>query len=357
MEYSTALTEQMLTISNETAFDADISLRLLSSPQPVPLLYRQEDEQTGQTSWPPMPGQVSLPAVPGQQLRVTLAVQRAQLATSRAEQVLEISNGLGSRRLVEVGVEALQVVGAKALGSSKTISTSYAGLWVGVASIDAVSEAQTGGTTPVETGKSFPMRLLLHVDADGQVRLIKEVIQMWQDGTWKPHPEDPDYLVVDTPGRYVLVTDEDLIPGFEGVALRDGIPVGLRISTVGYDFPTGVDMVDMTGSLGPSGYLLVNLVLESQHPTNPFKHKYHPDHDNLDAQFLSFEPEAYEINRRIELHFSPDSPEGVPTPPDWGDSQLGGTYSERLTGLHRNPIYVSGSFRLRRVSGVSVLNS
>jgi hypothetical protein len=34
----------------------------------------------------------------------------------------------------------------------------------------------------------------------------------------------------------------------------------------------------------------------------------------------------------------------------WGSTVLGGTYSETVTGLHRDPLTVTGTFELRRVS-------
>ena len=42
--------------------------------------------------------------------------------------------------------------------------------------------------------------------------------------------------------------------------------------------------------------------------------------------------------------------------PDYGHNELGGNYSEIITGLHKNPIRVSGNFRLTRVSQIAELN-
>ena len=44
------------------------------------------------------------------------------------------------------------------------------------------------------------------------------------------------------------------------------------------------------------------------------------------------------------------------TSQSWSNSTLGGTFAESITGLHRNPIFTSGTFRLRRASTVTVLN-
>ena len=38
------------------------------------------------------------------------------------------------------------------------------------------------------------------------------------------------------------------------------------------------------------------------------------------------------------------------------DTRVGGVFEESIVGLHRNPIFVSGRFELRRVSAVPVLN-
>jgi hypothetical protein len=76
--------------------------------------------------------------------------------------------------------------------------------------------------------------------------------------------------------------------------------------------------------------------------TNPFVHAYHPDHDNLDARFenlLDAGRESPAVQRNITLTFS--------TPPAfnpaWGATQLGGTYTESITGLRAQPIVSSGT--------------
>ena len=57
----------------------------------------------------------------------------------------------------------------------------------------------------------------------------------------------------------------------------------------------------------------------------------------------------------LELFFSATDPSGL-DPPDWGDSVMGGSYQETLSGLHRNDIVVGGTFRLNRIADAPVLN-
>ena len=92
--------------------------------------------------------------------------------------------------------------------------------------------------------------------------------------------------------------------------------------------------------------------------TNPFKHKYHPDHDNLNATFTGPKEEAYQVTRTIEMTFTatdPGSGAGA-TALEYGSSILGGTYRETLSDLHRRPLVGTGTFRISRVSNSPVLN-
>ena len=89
-------------------------------------------------------------------------------------------------------------------------------------------------------------------------------------------------------------------------------------------------------------------------PTNPFRHKYHPDHDNLD---ITFSPSRRGLSRDASDWLTP-----TPTDPtqfsnaDYGYSVIGGTYRETITGLHRDPLVTSGTFRLTRVANTGTLN-
>jgi hypothetical protein len=360
LEYSAALDAQRLTIRNRGLVDSQIRLRTLSSSTAIPFLSR-DSNATGATRFDPLPPETTASTAAGQNLFVELGVERGALAHDRSEQLLEVTDGLGSRRLVFAGVTRVhpEVPLPTVEGRNRIRETfgggadPYAGLWIGEATISAVSEAQTGGTAPVPVGEAFRLRILVHVDAAGQARLLDEVTQMWKEGTTRPDPSDPTLQGVDQPGRHVLLTDPSLIPNYTGATLRDGVPVGLRISTVAYDLPG--HQQPMTGSLDPSGQLEITLLLGVDAPTNPYKHTYHPDHDNLDAQFLVPEIEAFEVSRTISIQFSPDHPAGRP-PAGWGSSQVGGTYREVVTGLHRNPIHVEGLVLLTRVAATAQLD-
>lgn len=356
MDFGASLSNQALTVQNLAPADTDITITQLNSSVPVPLSLIISDELTDRESWAILPTAYAIPAFAGQFTILRFGVRRAELTEDVAEQVLEITNGFGARRLVLMEAKKVHPALAppgKSGGPTKAAATPLAGLWRGQVLVNRVSEAQMGGSTPVSTGKDFPLRYIIHVDGEGTVKLLKDVIEMWEDGTLVPSPDDPDFLIVDTPGRPILLTDEDLIPGFTGAVMRDGIAVGIRLSTVAYTFPE--EYLEMNGALGLSGTLNVTITMNAELPTNPFLYRYHPDHNNLDEQYLNYSPEAYEVTRNVLFVFDEVDPSGE-NPPGWGDSVLGGTYFEEMTGVHRNTIYVGGTFRLERVSGVTELN-
>jgi len=353
LEFASSLNSQILVVRNRTVVDVDITLRQLSSQTPAPLSMKVEDEDTGRETWASLPTTYAVPAPAGRELLLKFGVRRAEFTTDEVGGILEVTNGLGARRLVPVDAKRFHAPPATPAKGAKAAVANFAGLWQGLILINGVSEAQMGGTTPEETGKAFPLRVLIHVDSTGTARLLSEVIEMWKEGTMVPDPENPGFLITETPGRPILLTNEDLIPNFTGVAMRDGIPVGIRLSSVAYDFPG--EFLEMNGEVGTTGTLDATLAMEADFPTNPFKHIYHPDHNNLDEQFLNPTQEAYEVTRHIQFIFSDIDP-NEDNDPEWGDSLLGGTYFEEISGLHRNTIYVGGTFRLHRVAGVPELN-
>jgi hypothetical protein len=111
----------------------------------------------------------------------------------------------------------------------------------------------------------------------------------------------------------------------------------------------------------PGQSLTCTLSLGADHPTNPFLHRFHPDHDNLDelgAPLAANAKEAYAVTRELTLSVAAADPQGADGQPryDWGVSRLEGSWSEVLTGVHKHPIRLAGTFQLERASNVDVLN-
>ncbi|MBL0040728.1 MAG: hypothetical protein IPP28_06700 [Xanthomonadales bacterium] len=305
----------------------------------MPLQFRNEDPETQEVGWPDLQNTLVLDAPADKDVFLTLAVQRRAFAADRMEDILAITDENGQRVLLAVGGDTKQPqAGARIGGKQVATVTSFAGLWVGDVLIDAVSQAQTGGTLPTPTNRPFKQRFLIHVNASGEARLLKDVIQMWQDGTYQPSAIDPSLNEVDEPGRYVLITDKNLIGLYSGATNVDGASVGIRYSTVAYDFSAAT--LVFAGNFGPGNEISTSVVVAPELPTNPFLHRYHPDHDNLDANFLNPRRRACGSCAMSVLAL-PARPSGGAVP-GWGDSLVGGTFSESITGRTKNPIFTSG---------------
>jgi len=211
--------------------------------------------------------------------------------------------------------------------------------------LSELNDPEETRTAVTHTPANLDMRVILHCDGVSDIRLLKEVYQM--------------YRMLNNSRVPVLLLSDILIPNFEGP--------GWRMSSIGFDFEGS--SVTGNGSIGPTGQVSFEIELPANHPTNPFLHRYHPDHDNWDARYEKRYPndagapeEAFKIDRSIQFTFEEKYPPGCegPTcrqfkPPGWGYSIIGGAYTEVIKGLHRDNITVTGSFRLERVSTISQL--
>ncbi|NOY80785.1 MAG: hypothetical protein GXP31_07245 [Kiritimatiellaeota bacterium] len=209
---------------------------------------------------------------------------------------------------------------------------SAAGLWKGQITLDRVSEVSSISLETRPTKDEMVIDIILHVDATGQVRLLKDVTLM------RTATDDNDEAHV------VLVTDESRLGDFVGLVNRDGVLIGLRKSTVFYDFD-GNDL-PMDGGLG-FGHVAYGLItIAADAPTNPYRHKYHPDHRV-----------GYRIDRSFFMVFDAGPTSGPDVAPGQGVDRLTGTYQETFYGLHKRPIRMEGDFTLQRISRVDVLNN
>jgi hypothetical protein len=354
IDFGAALDRSRVVLRNLSGANGSFTLNRLGGST-LPLAYEQSDPVARTTSYPALGNQLVLAAAADTDTFLTLAPKRNEFTQNHHRQTFAISDEQGSCVLLDVSADSLQPITPPAGG---TAPVSYAGLWAGVVSVDAVSQAQmrgsnVPGTTPLPTMREFHFRVLIHVDATGNVKLLKDVIQMWKDGTTRPSATDPTLRETATPGRYVLLTDPALIGQFSGATIRDNAEVGQRFSTVNYDF-AGLAL-PVNGQFAPGQTLQASIVVGTNLSTNPFLHRYHPDHDNLDAQFATVQAEAYEVRRDQQFAIDAQEPGTRPTP-EWGSSLLSGTFTETVTGLHRAPIVARGGFRLTRVSSIAVLN-
>jgi hypothetical protein len=104
---------------------------------------------------------------------------------------------------------------------------------------------------------------------------------------------------------------------------------------------------------GPPG-LQGRIYLPASHPTNPFRHRRHPDHTV-----------GYDIERVIRLDFDGEEGDSL-KPAGYGVDNITGTYREEIFGLHKplgpepetHPVGLrtEGRFELNRISLIDTLN-
>jgi hypothetical protein len=328
--------------------------------------------------WKPFSSPLTVTLAPGSESTFRFAARRKDFAASSAppgvnvsyQGILEFSDDAGSRVLVPVSATPTST-GTTTTALKSPPPDPRAGLWVGTVSVTNVSWVGASSTnivqanpafnsgdriTPRPTSSEFQFRILLHVDASGDVRLLQKVMEVWTNGTWTTDPANPGLSLPGTPGSYRLFTDETLAASYLGSAERDGKPVARRLSTPIYALRAPL-LLTKNGDFG-TGSLSGTVITGYDDNLNPFKHQYHPDHDNYNALYSTKLPagvESYDIRRDLQLNFTSADPTGGNSPA-WQDAIVGGDYLETLTGVHREPIHVKGSFLIRRVSTVSNLN-
>jgi len=133
---------------------------------------------------------------------------------------------------------------------------------------------------------------------------------------------------------------------------------GARVSSVNSSIVKPVIRTG-TADFKANETVVFRVTVDARDPRNPFKHKYHPDFDNLDAKFNPIDlnavpPYQWEVPevRRI-LKFTPtsDVPSGLNYDAEdvgWGGTVWGGNYEEIIKGVHQNEITVRGVFAVRR---------
>jgi hypothetical protein len=222
------------------------------------------------------------------------------------------------------------------------------GVATNVVEIAYVAKTTMAEATPVSRPLEF--NVLIHVDNTGASKILQEVYLMQAPPAIKPPATN------ETPGTFVLISDRRNLANFQGTAMKGRERSGRRLSSM---------VLGLNGAARTNGYLAmsgqfkagnavtVTVGMDSQSPLNPFYHKYHPDHDNLTADFKVYQEEAYGFSRDITVALNADQ-DGAGSQD--GSEVMKGTYTEVIRGLHRLPIQVTGQVEMVRVSTLGVIN-
>lgn len=228
------------------------------------------------------------------------------------------------------------VLSSFVLGTSVLSASSLSGLWFVTIEVDNVNEVHSA-SIDVETPKSvkypFNLQYILHMNASGNTKLLKEVYIM---------------QTKDANSTRVLVTDETRLSEFEGIIRKgDNKLVPVRLSSPSIDFDATKNEISLTGRIG--GTLVAKEIMHGkEHPTNPFRHQFHPNHKK-----------GRDVKRSFSITTeTPESKAGTGTiAANVGRTKLYGHYEETLVGLHKVPLKVMGSLIMTQVSSIATLNA
>lgn len=226
------------------------------------------------------------------------------------------------------------------MGASSVLAKPLAGLWMANIEVDKVNEVHSASIdvdTPKAVKYPFNLQFIFHMDRAGNTKLLKEVYVMQTKG-------------VETKKR-VLITDERRLSDFEGIIRKgDNKLVPVRLSSPSIDFESAQSEIDLVGKIDSSNgsSIIGNAIIHDKlHPTNPFRHQFHPNHK-----------EGRTITRSFKITVqAPSIPAGEGnTPSNIGRTKLYAEYEETMLGLHKVALKVSGSAILTQVSRVDKLN-
>lgn len=372
IQFGKMVPETVLTVQNNSTTNRVVTISATPSETPrngnfvrvlgdVPLSIWKMDISNHVYGWYPLLSAERLPLRPGEKRDVRLSPRRVDFAMPIAatgssgglyQGILTLADGAGSRWSIPVTADRAGSFGPSGLSSTSADGTISMGLWAGSAVVDQVSQPGVSDL-PLPAGSEAQFRLLIHVDSSGQARLLQHVSLMWRNG------QTNDQGGVTQPGAYVLVSDDTFLPQFSGSSISGGKSVGRRISAVAFGHAVPIPMTGPFANFAdPNNLLSCQVTVGYDDPINPFKHRFHPDHDNLDATHSNLLPEgleSYTITRQISLNFTPTDPLGRASV-QWGSEQVGGWYSETIDGLNKSALSIRGTFTLNRISLVPVLN-
>ena len=288
---------------------------------PAPLTRRVFNTTTLSTVDVPITGAITEVLAPQATTTVNFGINRAAMTAPAADALYaSLLRVTDSGNLMDVYLPVSAQKGT------------LAGLWIGDISLKGVG-SQVAGYTGTATPREFPLRTLLHVSDTGTPRLLSQVFL----------------------GQLAAVGNDSGVCTTEALLKQDAKANAQRF--VATHMPLN-QVITGSGALAALPSTVgCTITIPFNDATNPFVHQYHPDHDNKDARFqpVGAGVESYNIVRACTFTFTAVPPVGS-TASGWGSSVIGGTYAETITGIHKNPITVSGTFELRRASEIGTLS-
>ncbi len=159
-------------------------------------------------------------------------------------------------------------------------------------------------------------------------------------GGFAPAPQLAIALILQVP----TAGPASLLPCVKVAAARDGRNFGYRLESA--LLHEEVPLLGSIGSDGTTGTVVGVVDLPPDHPLNPYRHRYNPEHRT-----------GYALKRTVRLEFGATVPGNEPAPSAAlaNVGVLSGVYEDEIVGLTQEPIRLRGPFRLRRLAAGTAL--
>ena len=343
MKFSDATTPRKLTICNvSTNTTRQVIVRQMDSeaaptgtnvPYRVSLLYgvMNWDPNNLGIQYKPLPAVLTNSLGPGASLTLSIRPDPSAMTNNFVYQSILAISDLDSQGRTFVN----HFIGVSFTTTPAATGGDPSGLWVGDVYVTGVNRARIGLATNWDTSvitpvnSPFRFRVIMEVDNKRVAKLLQQAFVGWLPTTTETiQGVDGSYLA----GTNVILHTMSEATVF--VAAHTNGKVN-RISAVNFPFMSPVTLAGFFGDY--SSAISGNFFMAYTNLVNPFVHIYSPEHDNL--KYSNGQPaqrpageESYDITRTLSFQFSPTNSMGQ-TPPDWGISQWGGSYSESIEGL------------------------
>ena len=213
------------------------------------------------------------------------------------------------------------------------------GLWVADVAFNRI--LAPGATAETETGGTVKLRLPIHIDAHGTVRLLQRVVtagEVADDGTYTYH------LYA---GTAKIPTTARQVMRISAVCLPTEIPV--------------VEAAGSVGSLSQPGGIVFAFTVAGDGATSLLRHPLHPRHDGLQWDFKTpapsgdlfsnykgdVKPETFSVQNEISFALDLNGGEAAWNP----EETKSGRVTWKLTNLMwQGPIALVGDMSIKRVS-------
>lgn len=323
--YNAESTPMTVTIEPVDSVTAPISETAITGS--VPLTLRTYD--TGSLSWTESLIEQPFNQVVGPKSSVELSFGIDRSAASMAEASSDAY--FGSLLHLTDGGDLLDLY----LPVSAQKNT-MAGLWIGEVQVNSVECKAAGYLTDTETASSYPLRYLFHLDDTGESRLLSQVYLGVLDNSTK---------------SYGICTSESSLAESN---------LGEAAKLVAAHLPLDQVQTPTSGGFALGSAMSYSVVTGFDSATNPFVHQYHPDHDNFSgSSSLAAGEESYDISRNVTFTVAAtadDAPDGTVST-GYGTRFVAGTYSETITGFHKESITAAGTFVLQRISEIGSITT